>query len=195
MSRLLAQRQNVAEPDSIAAVFGGVPRARQTIPIVPEPEEEPGIPVPKKPDPEKEQKQKPDILIPPEPDAIPPLAPGHEPTPEVPPPTSIPTEPDTDRLDELLGPVQGPEPRPPDEPARPERPERAPWRRDRSETASIAELLTEALVAYQETTPDEPPLAPEAPPVPDPVSENTPPAQRSQTGGSGRHRMPDWDSV
>jgi hypothetical protein len=67
-------------------------------------------------------------------------------------------------------------------------------RRDRGDTASIAELLTEALVAYQETEPEEEPEH-QAPVVPEEVSENLPPARRMQAGGSGRHRMPDWDSV
>jgi hypothetical protein len=68
-------------------------------------------------------------------------------------------------------------------------------RRDRGDATSIAELLTEALVAYQETAPEEEPEVRQAPEVPEEVSENMPPARRMPTGGSGRHRMPDWDSV
>jgi hypothetical protein len=82
-------------------------------------------------------------------------------------------------------------------------------------------LLAEALVAYQETAPEEPEPPVAEPPVSEPpvaeppvtelplvqpvrharefpdvleVRENLPPAQRAEgsTGGSGRHRMPDW---
>jgi hypothetical protein len=63
---------------------------------------------------------------------------------------------------------------------------------ERADGGSIADLLTEALVAYQEVAPEEEPAGPA---VPDGVQENTPPARRMQAGGSGRHRMPDWDSV
>jgi GGDEF domain-containing protein len=85
---------------------------------------------------------------------------------------------------EGLGPVEGPEPRPRDGVGR------VSLRRERSDATSIAELLTEALVAYQEAAPEQ-----EASGVPEEVSENLPPARRMQTGGTGRHRMPDWDSV
>jgi GGDEF domain-containing protein len=83
----------------------------------------------------------------------------------------------TDLAEEPSEPVEDPEP---PKPLR---------RRERSDAASIAELLTEALVAYQATEEEEPTPIPE----PEPVAENTPPAQRDRI--PGRHRMPDWDSV
>jgi GGDEF domain-containing protein len=176
------------------------PEDRYTTPEQ-EPDEEPE-PLPLRPgifptDPDDEPPRpprKPDIIIPPEPDNVPPMAPGPEPTPEVPPPASIPQEPERpedDHLDAVLGPVQGPEPRPPDLPPRADR---ATLRRPAADTTSIADLLTEALVAYQATAPedDEPELAPPAPAPPAPTPEATPPAHRT---GAGRHRMPDWASL
>jgi hypothetical protein len=171
----------------------------------PEPEREPDeIPEPPPPrpgifptEPDDEPPRpprRPDIVIPPEPDNVPPIAPGPEPTPEVPPPASIPEEPERtedDHLDTVLGPVQGPEPRPPDLPPREDR---TTLRRPAADTTSIADLLTEALVAYQATAPedDEPEPAPPVPAPPEPTPEATPPAHRT---GAGRHRMPDWASL
>jgi hypothetical protein len=83
-----------------------------------------------------------------------------------------------------LGPVEGPQPRPPDLPT-----SRTARRRDRADTTSIAELLAEALAAYQSTASDDEPTQPRV----EPVRENTPPAQRPRTG-TGRHRMPDWST-
>jgi hypothetical protein len=168
-----------------------------SVPPEPEPDEIPVPPAPRpgitptEPDESPKPSRRPDIIIPEEPDQIPPIPPGPEPTPEVPPPARIPAEPDPDPttpgekdpLDVILGPVQGPEPRPVDPPARPER---TTLRRDRSDTTSIADLLTEALVAYQATAPDE--LSPE------PAQESTPPVHRAQSSRVGRHRLPDWAS-
>jgi GGDEF domain-containing protein len=171
----------------------------------PEPEREPDeIPEPPPPrpgifptEPDDEPPRpprRPDIVIPPEPDNVPPIAPGPEPTPDVPPPASIPEEPERpedDHPDAVLGPVQGPEPRPPDLPPREDR---TTLRRPAADTTSIADLLTEALVAYQATAPedDEPEPAPPVPAPPEPTPEATPPAHRT---GAGRHRMPDWASL
>jgi GGDEF domain-containing protein len=176
------------------------PEARYT---TPEPEQEPdeipeppplrpGI-FPTDPDEPPRPPRKPDIIIPPEPDNVPPIAPGPEPTPEVPPPASIPLEPeqpDDDPLDAVLGPVQGPEPRPQDLPPRGDR---TTLRRPAADTTSIADLLTEALVAYQATAPEDDEPEPAPPPAPpEPTPEATPPAHRA---GGGRHRMPDWASL
>lgn len=80
----------------------------------------------------------------------------------------------------------------PDEAVR--RPERSLRRPGRSDGTSIADLLTEALVAYQETEEPEPapPHAPKPapPPVPEPAS---PEPMYAEQRNSGRHRMPDWD--
>jgi hypothetical protein len=170
---------------------------RHVVPEVPEEDDIPEVPrrsniiVPKEPD---------GIPTPPdEPDGIPP-EPGREPLPEVPPPTQLPERdpdpapeqpqpepeqaPPTD-LEAVLGPVQGPEPRPDDLPRRPERSLRRP---ERSDTTSIAELLTEALVAYQETTDEDPE------PVPEPVPHERMYFEHTESRPSGRHRMPDWDN-
>lgn len=155
---------------------------RQTVPGEPEPDDVPEFPKPK-----------PDIIVPKEPDGIP-AAPGQEPPPEVPPPPKIPEQPE--RPEEPgpeepgdLGPVHGPEPRPEDPPAPSlTRPLRRP---ERGETTSIAELLTEALVAYQETADeDDPPTKPRQ----EPVSHERMPDEHTESRPSGRHRMPDWDN-
>jgi GGDEF domain-containing protein len=273
---------------------------RITVPEIPEPDEVPEPPT-RRPTPEEPGEvprppYRPDIIIPEEPDQIPPIPPGPEPTPDVPPPARIPErDPDSDPTPEVPPPTRhspeheppgdpytdlpppdrhepagdryadvsspaslspGDEPqgdrypqasrdrfprrdadtgsyrtvsverfprarypgseaptkrfppaspphvesrvparggdslgsrptrRPPD-PARMDRPTR---RRDRSDTTSIADLLTEALVAYQATAPDEQ----DQPPAPDPVPDNSQPARRAQ---SGRHRLPDWAST
>jgi GGDEF domain-containing protein len=96
-----------------------------------------------------------------------------------------------EREPEIVFPEEEPDDVPPSAPGQeptpevPEAPTAAPksLRRERTDTTSIADLLTEALVAYQETSPEED------------EGESAPPAQRGQSGGSGRHRMPDWDSV
>ncbi|MFL6142483.1 MAG: diguanylate cyclase domain-containing protein [Labedaea sp.] len=91
-----------------------------------------------------------------------------------------PSEANTVRLrpaDDALGPLQGPEPRPDDGPARGVR------RRERGDTPSIADLLTEALVAYQEVEPEEADAV--QPAVPEPTEAPT----------RGRHRMPDWAAM
>jgi GGDEF domain-containing protein len=180
---------------------------RQTVPS--EPEREDDIPEPpRRPDIINPKDPDPFPIKPEEPDSIPPVAPGQQPTPDVPPPTTIPaepqpeqepapeqpppepepkpgSEPDNSRLEATLGPVQGPEPRPDDLPRRSLR------RPDRAETTSIAELLTEALVAYQETADDDedPPTSPSL----EPVTHERMHYERTDSGPSGRHRMPDWD--
>jgi hypothetical protein len=168
-------------------------------PTQPERPGRPGVPVPGEPD----EPQQPGVPVQPdEPGG--PSGPGEPGVPEPQPQPDPEPEAeqrrrgfgDESRLDAILGPVQGPEPRPPDLPPK----DRRQSRRERSDT-SIAELLAEALVAYQETAPEEPePLlaepvrhARELPEVPE-VRENLPPAQRAEgsTGSAGRHRMPDW---
>ncbi|HEV2780485.1 MAG TPA: diguanylate cyclase [Actinophytocola sp.] len=89
-------------------------------------------------------------------------------------------------LDVILGPVQGPQPRPPDDLPAPEpREPGVARRRERADTTSIADLLAEALAAYQSTAAEEEPTQPRV----EPVREHRPPGQRTRPG---RHRMPDW---
>ena len=164
------------------------------IPEVPEPARRGNIILPKEPD---------GVPSPPkEPEGIPPEPGREEPLPEVPPPPRIqpepqpepeqpepdgepPSPPEQSRLEAALGPVHGPEPRVDDLPRRPDRSLRRPERSDRT---SIAELLTEALVAYQETTPDEEPE-----PAPEPVRHERMYYEHTESRPSGRHRLPDWD--
>ncbi|HEU5471170.1 MAG TPA: hypothetical protein VFV67_11000 [Actinophytocola sp.] len=149
--------------------------------------EEPGRPDPAEPDREPwapgEHKRQSEIVLPDEPDQVPPVPPGPQPQPDVPPPAQVAepgaegegngkVEPDTVRLEPVAPPEEAESPR-------------TSRRRERTDTTSIADLLTEALVAYQATEPDrdEPGKSDKTAPV------------RPSSSGSGRHRMPDWGNV
>jgi hypothetical protein len=175
--------------------------------------------LPGKPDEEWKPPRRPDIILPEEPDQIPPISPIPEPTRDVPPPAQLapggelvastrtgpnmvaasepaanlatgpdtePTAPITEPDTKRLPPVD-----PPDEAERV--PGRVHRRRQRTDSISIADLLTEALVAYQATSPNDDEEEPSAEPA-EPAPDTTAPARRLSPG-SGRHRMPDWGNV
>lgn len=135
------------------------------------PDQDPQASVPAEPGPSEipQPPSAPDIVNPPEPDPIP--LPPPEPLPAPAPPDPPPAQPEIDPSGGTAG-----------------RFDRGLRRRERTDPRNLANLLAEAMVAYQASGASQPPsLERRATPEPPMSSAGT-------DGSSGRHRLPDWSS-